>query len=71
LKTNYGNSEGIGLPKLEQIIFSKSIFYLIPSSAMQAEKSNYTDQEFLKIIDKGKDQLYRGDVFQIVFIPPI
>ncbi len=30
------------------------------------ESSNYNDQEFLKIINKGKEHCYRGDVFQIV-----
>ncbi|MDX2188939.1 MAG: anthranilate synthase component I family protein [Bacteroidota bacterium] len=30
------------------------------------ETSNYTDEEFLKIINKGKDHCFRGDVFQIV-----
>ena len=30
------------------------------------EVSNYTDQEFLDIIGKGKEHCHRGDVFQIV-----
>lgn len=30
------------------------------------EKSNYTDDEFLDIIQKGIDHCHRGDVFQIV-----
>jgi anthranilate synthase component I len=30
------------------------------------ESSNYTDNEFLQIIDKGKQHCYRGDVFQLV-----
>lgn len=30
------------------------------------EESNYTDEEFLKILDKGRDHCFRGDVFQIV-----
>lgn len=30
------------------------------------EVSNYNDQEFLDIIEKGKQHCYRGDVFQIV-----
>ncbi|WP_339607039.1 anthranilate synthase component I family protein [uncultured Roseivirga sp.] len=30
------------------------------------EKSNYTDDEFLNIIQKGIDHCHRGDVFQIV-----
>lgn len=30
------------------------------------EESNYTDEEFLKILDKGRDHCFRGNVFQIV-----
>lgn len=30
------------------------------------ESSNYSDEEFLEIIQKGKDHCLRGDVFQIV-----
>jgi len=30
------------------------------------EKSNLTDDEFLQILQKGKDHCFRGDVFQIV-----
>lgn len=31
-----------------------------------SEVSNYTDEEFLEIIEKGKQHCFRGDVFQIV-----
>ena len=40
-----------------------------PSYAFQAigeESSNYSDDEFLEIIDKGMAHAFRGDVFQIV-----
>ncbi|MEM6358782.1 MAG: anthranilate synthase component I family protein [Bacteroidota bacterium] len=30
------------------------------------ESSNFTDEEFLQILEKGKDHAQRGDVFQIV-----
>jgi anthranilate synthase component 1 len=30
------------------------------------EESNYTDEQFLAIIEKGKQHCFRGDVFQIV-----
>ncbi|MEM7373520.1 MAG: anthranilate synthase component I family protein [Bacteroidota bacterium] len=30
------------------------------------EKTNFTDEEFLSVIQKGKDHCQRGDVFQIV-----
>ncbi|WP_460640424.1 anthranilate synthase component I family protein [Larkinella harenae] len=32
----------------------------------QTEQSNFTDQEFLEVIQKGIDHCHRGDVFQIV-----
>lgn len=31
-----------------------------------AEKTNLTDQEYMEIVDKGKEHCFRGDVFQIV-----
>lgn len=31
-----------------------------------AETSNFTDEQFLDILQKGKDHCFRGDVFQIV-----
>ncbi|WP_207424173.1 anthranilate synthase component I family protein [Desertivirga brevis] len=34
--------------------------------AVDKETSNFTDQEFLDIVQKGKDHCFRGDVFQIV-----
>ena len=30
------------------------------------EKSNLTDEEYIKLVTKGKEHCYRGDVFQIV-----
>lgn len=30
------------------------------------EKSNYTDEEFLKILSQGREHCYKGDVFQLV-----
>ena len=30
------------------------------------EESNFTDSEFLKVLQKGQDHCFRGDVFQIV-----
>ncbi len=37
-----------------------------PFRKKDEEKSNYTDDEFLKILQKGKDHCQAGDVFQIV-----
>ncbi|HEY9048572.1 MAG TPA: anthranilate synthase component I family protein [Ohtaekwangia sp.] len=53
------------LDKIEQIIFSNR-FATYKFSLINGEESNFTDEEFLKVIEKGKEHCYRGDVFQIV-----
>ncbi len=58
-------SKGVGLARLEQIIYSNR-FSTYPFGRTGQEQSNFTDAEFLDIIEKGKQHCYRGDVFQIV-----
>jgi len=63
----YGKSgsEENGLANLLSLINNKNI----PSyhfKRSEAEGSNYTDEEFLDIISKGREHCFRGDVFQIV-----
>jgi anthranilate synthase component I len=53
------------LDRVEQIIFSNR-FSTYKFNLTDGETSNYTDEEFLKVIEKGKEHCYRGDVFQIV-----
>lgn len=53
------------LTKVEQIIFSNR-FATYKFSRTDEEVSNFTDEEFLSIVDKGKEHCFRGDVFQIV-----
>lgn len=53
------------LDKVEQIIFSNR-FSTYKFNLTEAEESNFTDEEFLKVIESGKQHCYRGDVFQIV-----
>jgi len=62
--------EGVPLKKngpeqIEQIIFSNR-FSTYKFALTNGEESNFTDDEFLKVIEKGKEHCYRGDVFQIV-----
>ncbi|MEI9921824.1 MAG: anthranilate synthase component I family protein [Bacteroidota bacterium] len=64
-ENNFGNNGGISLPKLEQIIFSNR-FATYPFKRDGEERSNFTNDEFLHVINKGKEHCYRGDVFQIV-----
>ncbi|HEV8514867.1 MAG TPA: anthranilate synthase component I family protein, partial [Cyclobacteriaceae bacterium] len=51
--------------RVEQIIFSNR-FSTFKFQATGKESTNFTDQEFLDVIEKGKTHCYRGDVFQIV-----
>jgi len=60
-----GSPLSSGLEKVEKIIFSNK-FSTYSFTLTQAETSNVTDDEFLKIVEKGKEHCYRGDVFQIV-----
>src|SRR5687768_219464 len=53
------------LDRIEQIVFSNR-FSTYKFSLTDGETSNVNDEEFLKIIEKGKEYCYRGDVFQIV-----
>ena len=53
------------LDRVEQIIFSNR-FSTFQFQRKGEETTNYTDAEFLDLIEKGKQHCYRGDVFQIV-----
>lgn len=53
------------LDKVEQIIFSNR-FSTYKFKVTNGETCNFTDDEFLKVIEKGKEHCFRGDVFQIV-----
>jgi anthranilate synthase component 1 len=60
-----GVPAGDGIDKIEQTIFSNR-FATYKFSLTNGEESNFTDKEFLQVIEKGKEHCYRGDVFQIV-----
>jgi anthranilate synthase component I len=60
-----GNDSNGGLDKVEQLILSNR-FSTYKFSVTNGEQSNFTDDEFLNVIEKGKEHCYRGDVFQIV-----
>lgn len=60
----YGNAES-SLSRIEQIVFSNR-FSTFKFQVTGKETTNYTDAEFLELIEKGKQHCYRGDVFQIV-----
>lgn len=47
-------------------IIQKNDFPRYKFSLVQREESNFTDNEFLQVLEKGKEHCRRGDVFQIV-----
>jgi anthranilate synthase component 1 len=53
------------LDRVEQIIFSNR-FSTYKFTLTDGETSNVTDEEFVQMVEKGKEHCYRGDVFQIV-----
>ncbi|GAB3939375.1 anthranilate synthase component I family protein [Larkinella terrae] len=53
------------LDYIETLIKSRN-FPAYTFQTTQTEQSNFTDSEFLEIIQKGIDHCHRGDVFQIV-----
>ena len=61
----HANDASDALDKLEKIIFSNR-FSTFPFKANGKETSNYDDDDFLNIIEKGISHCNRGDVFQIV-----
>ncbi|MEB2782268.1 anthranilate synthase component I family protein [Algoriphagus persicinus] len=53
------------MDEIERILSNKNI----PSYSFKRvgeESSNYTDEEFLKILNQGREHCFKGDVFQIV-----
>jgi anthranilate synthase component 1 len=54
-----------GLDNLISLIENKN-FASYNFSLIDQEISNFTDEEFLNVIEKGKSHCFRGDVFQIV-----
>ncbi|EAZ80665.1 anthranilate synthase component I family protein [Algoriphagus machipongonensis] len=53
------------MDEIERLLANKNI----PSYSFKRvgeENSNYTDEEFLKILNQGREHCFKGDVFQIV-----
>ena len=60
-----GEAPNGGIEKLEYLIKNKNFpEYSFESKA--AEQSNMTGEDFIAIVEKMKQHIYRGDVFQIV-----
>jgi anthranilate synthase component I len=54
-----------GLDKIQYLIQNKN-FPEYKFSLNGAEKSNFTDEQFIELVENMKKHVYRGDVFQIV-----
>ena len=59
------DSPGSSLDEVEQIIFSHR-FSTYKFTVTDKETSNFTDEEYIQMVEKGKEHCFRGDVFQIV-----
>ncbi len=60
-----GGATNGGIEKMEYLIKNKN-FPEYNFKSEGAEQSNITDDEFIAVVEKMKQHIYRGDVFQIV-----
>lgn len=60
-----GGTENGSIEKIEYLIKNKN-FPEYNFQSKDEEKSNLTDEEFMAVVDKMKQHIFRGDVFQIV-----
>ncbi|GAB2702231.1 anthranilate synthase component I family protein [Mucilaginibacter koreensis] len=61
----FGDNDTDGLEKIEYLIKNKN-FPEYQFNLKGSEQSNLTDEGFISIVEKMKQHVYRGDVFQIV-----
>ncbi|PJJ80310.1 anthranilate synthase component I family protein [Mucilaginibacter auburnensis] len=65
LNSTEGDTQDVGISRIEDLIKNKNF----PEYSFRSdgeEKSNLSDQGFIAIVEKMKQHIYRGDVFQIV-----
>jgi anthranilate synthase component 1 len=65
IENSYDDGKESEISKIEGYI-RKRDFAIYKFNLIDWEESNFTDEEFLKILQKGVDHCMRGDVFQIV-----
>jgi anthranilate synthase component 1 len=65
LENRIEKSESDGLEKIQNLIQNKN-FPEYKFSLNGDEKSNFTDEQFINLVENIKKHVYRGDVFQIV-----
>jgi anthranilate synthase component 1 len=59
------NGEPSELERIETLLNSRNLA-IFNFKTIGSEKSNITDEEYMKMVTKGKEHCYRGDVFQVV-----
>jgi anthranilate synthase component 1 len=64
-ENTFGANDISGIDSIVGIIDNKN-FASYKFDTIEKEESNFTDEEFLEVINKGKAHCKRGDVFQIV-----
>jgi anthranilate synthase component 1 len=62
---NQFDGEFSEIEKIESLLGSRN-FASYPFRPEGEEQSNITDEEYMKMVSRGKEHCYRGDVFQIV-----
>lgn len=65
IENSYGEEDESGIAKIEGYI-RKRDFATYKFNLIAREESNFTDGEFLDVLQKGVNHCHRGDVFQIV-----
>ena len=60
-----GEVTNTGIARIEDLIKNKN-FPEYSFKSTEAEQSNLTNEQFIAIVEKMKQHIYRGDVFQIV-----
>ncbi|MBC7389379.1 MAG: chorismate-binding protein [Opitutaceae bacterium] len=66
IENRYPGVESVDNIESIKALIMKSDFASYKFSLVQREESNFTDEQFLKVLEKGKEHCRRGDVFQIV-----
>lgn len=60
------NSEPGELERIETLLNSRNMA-IYDFETIGEEQSNITDEEYMKMVTRGKEHCHRGDVFQVVF----
>lgn len=66
---NYTNGDTLEDKDFESLL-SRQSFTLLPFEVTSPESSTVTDDDFIELVNKAKEHIYRGDVFQLVMSRP-